>query len=118
MPNALPPLPPGVTLRAPAPRAPAPAPALLASALCTQTTIFEHERRTVLAGYADGGGLHAYIPVLTDIIITPSVIAERVGALWSSIDAAQPMHACGACGVRGAAAGPCKETSVAGLAVH
>ena len=28
------------------------------------------------------------------------------------------MHACGACGVRGAAAGPYKETSVAGLAVH
>ncbi len=72
----------------------------------------------MLAGYADGGGLHAYIPELTDNIITPSVIAERVGALWSSINAAQPMYACGACGVRGAAAGPYKETSVAGLAVH
>jgi hypothetical protein len=56
MPNALPPLPPGVTLRAPASRAPAPA--LLASALCTQTNIFEHVRRTLLAGDADGGGLH------------------------------------------------------------
>jgi len=92
MPNALPPLPPapGVTLRAPAPWAPAPAPvpapvpaqpapapALLASALCTQTTIFEHVRRTVLAGDADGGGLRAYIPELTENIITPSVIAER-----------------------------------------
>jgi hypothetical protein len=96
MPNALPPLPPGVTLRAPAPLArapapapvpapvpaqPAPAPALLASALCTQTTILEHERRTVLAGDADGGGLRACIPELTENIITPSVIAERVGAL-------------------------------------